>query len=81
VVDALGRATAKAHSDADADAAVVKFQTEDAVWHAVGGREDEFVDWVVDFAHTYAVQARTDHQLFVEAFRSGQVPGVPATGT
>jgi uncharacterized protein (DUF2252 family) len=83
VVDALGRATAKAHcvGDSDADVAVVKFQTEDAVSHAVGGREDEFVDWVVDFAHTYAVQARTDHQLFVEAFRSGQVPGVSATGT
>ena len=45
----------------------------------VGGREDEFVDWVVDFAHTYAAQARADHELFVEAFRGGQVPGVAAT--
>jgi uncharacterized protein (DUF2252 family) len=82
VVDALGRATAKAHcvGDSDADVTVVEFQTEDAVSHAVGGREDAFVDWVVDFAHTYAAQARTDHQLFVEAFRSGQVPGVSATG-
>ena len=37
---------------------LVEFQTEDAVSHAVGGREDEFVDWVVDFAHSYAAQAR-----------------------
>ena len=34
---------------------------------------------MVDFAHTYAAQARADHELFVEAFRSGQVPGVTAT--
>ena len=81
VVDALGRATAKAHcvGDSDADVTVVEFQTEDAVSNVVGGREDEFVDWVVDFAHTYAAQARADHDLFVEAFRSGQVPGVAAT--
>jgi hypothetical protein len=81
VVDALGRATAKAHcvGDSDADVTVVEFQTEDAVSNVVGGREDEFVDWVVDFAHTYAAQARTDHDLFVEAFRGGQVPGVSAT--
>jgi uncharacterized protein (DUF2252 family) len=81
VVDALGRATAKAHcvGDSDADVTVVEFQTEDAVSNVVGGREDEFVDWVVDFAHTYAAQVRDDHDLFVEAFRSGQVPGVAAT--
>jgi len=58
---------------------VVEFQTEDAVSNVVGGREDEFVDWVVDFAHTYAAQVRDDHDLFVEAFRSGHVPGVAAT--
>jgi uncharacterized protein (DUF2252 family) len=81
VVDALGRATAKAHcvGDSDADVSVVEFQTEDAVSNVVGGREDEFVDWVVDFAHTYAAQVRDDHNLFVEAFRSGQMPGVAAT--
>src|SRR6185503_18218332 len=44
VVDALGRATAKAHcvGDSDADVIVVEFQTEDAVSNVVGGREDEF---------------------------------------
>ena len=34
---------------------------------------------MVDFALAYAAQARADHALFVEAFRSGQVPGVAAT--
>jgi len=34
---------------------------------------------MTDFAHTYAAQVRDDHDLFVEAFRSGQVPGVAAT--
>ena len=80
MVDALGRATAKAHcvGDSDADVTVVEFQTEDAVSNVVGGREDEFVDWVVDFAHTYAAQARTDHDLFVEAFR--ERPGARGVG-
>jgi uncharacterized protein (DUF2252 family) len=74
----LGQATAKVHcvADADADHSLVPFQTEDAICEVVAGREDEFVDWVVDFAHSYAAQVRTDHALFVEAFRAGAVPGV-----
>jgi len=81
VVDALGRATAKVHcvGDSDADVTVVDFQTEDAVMAAVGAREKEFVAWVVEFAHTYAGQVRTDHSLFVEAFRNGRIPGVTST--
>ena len=43
------------------------------------GREDEFAEWVVEFAHSYAATVRTDHALFVEAFRAGQVPGVAST--
>jgi uncharacterized protein (DUF2252 family) len=78
VVAYLGQATAKVHcvADADADHSLVPFQTEDAICEVVAGREDEFVDWVVDFAHGYAAQVRTDHALFVEAFRTGAVPGV-----
>ena len=78
VIAYLGQATAKVHcvADADADHSLVPFQTEDAICEVVAGREDEFVDWVVDFAHTYAAQVRTDHRLFVEAFRAGAVPGV-----
>ena len=45
----------------------------------VAGREDEFVAWVVEFAHEYAAQVRADHALFVEAFRSGAIPGVAST--
>ncbi len=73
VVADLGRATAKAHcvADSDADHSLVPFQTEEAITAVVAGREEEFTDWVVEFAHTYAAQVRTDHALFVEAFRSG----------
>jgi uncharacterized protein (DUF2252 family) len=81
VVEYLGRATAKVHcvADSDADHSLVPFQTEEAIAGAVAGREDEFVDWVVAFAHTYAARVRADHALFVEAFRSGAIPGVAAS--
>ena len=81
VVEYLGRATAKVHcvADADADHSLVPFQTEDAIAQVVRGREDEFVDWVVEFAHSYAAQVRTDHALFVEAFRGGAIPGVASS--
>jgi uncharacterized protein (DUF2252 family) len=82
VVDYLGRATAKVHSvaDADADGSIVPFQTEDAITAALRGREGAFADWVVDFAHDYAAQVRKDHALFVDAFRGGAIPGVTASG-
>ena len=82
VVEFLGRATAKVHcvADSDADHSLVDFQTEDAIAAVVRGREDEFVAWVVEFAHTYAAQVRTDHALFVDAFRGGRIPGVSASG-
>ncbi len=81
VVEYLGRATAKVHcvADADADHSLVPFQTEDAIAHVVAGREDEFVEWVTAFAHSYAAQVRADHALFVEAFRGGAIPGVSAS--
>jgi uncharacterized protein (DUF2252 family) len=81
VVDALGRATAKVHcvADSDADDSLVPFQTEDAIMQVVSGREEEFVAWVVEFAHDYAAQVRTDHALFVDAFRGGRMPGVTAS--
>ena len=81
VVDYLGRATAKVHcvADSDADHSLVSFQTEDAIADVVDGREDEFVEWVIEFAHYYAATARADHALFVEAFRGGAIPGVAAS--
>ncbi len=81
VVDALGRATAKVHSvaDADADGSIVPFQSEDAIAAALRGRTDEFADWVIAFAHEYATRVRADHALFVDAFRSGAIRGVTAS--
>jgi len=81
VVEYLGRATAKVHcvADADADHSLVPFQTEDAIAQVVRGREHEFADWVVEFAHSYAARVRTDHALFVEAFRGGAIPGVASS--
>ncbi len=78
VVTDLGRATAKIHcvADADADHALVDFRVEEAVAARTAGAEDAFVEWVVEFAHDYARTVRADHALFVEAFRSGRVPGV-----
>ncbi len=82
VVEYLGRATAKIHcvSDSDADHSLVDFQTEEAILRVVDGRDDEFVDWVTAFAHDYAAQVRTDHALFVDAFREGRIPGVASSG-
>ena len=81
VVDHLGRATAKVHcvADTDADHSLVPFQTEEAISRVVTGREEEFVAWVVEFAHDYAAQVRADHALFVDAFRHGLIPGVAAS--
>jgi uncharacterized protein (DUF2252 family) len=76
----LGEATAKVHcvSDAGSDQALVDFQTEEAIMHVVDGRESEFADDLVAFGRTYGEQARDDHRLFVDAFRNGRIPGVPA---
>ena len=30
----------------------------------------------VAFAHGYGIQARQDHQLFVDLFRNGRIPGL-----
>jgi uncharacterized protein (DUF2252 family) len=76
VLEQLGRATAKVHcvSDADDDSTpLVGFQTEDAVSQAVRGREAELVGDVVDFSHAYATRVRSDHALFVDAFRAGRL--------
>jgi hypothetical protein len=66
-------------ADSDADHSLVPFQTEEAIAEVVAGREDEFVGWVVEFAHDYAARVREDHALFVDAFRHGRIPGVAAS--
>jgi uncharacterized protein (DUF2252 family) len=81
VVQDLGRATAKVHcaSDADSDQDLVDFQTEEAIVAVVDGRRKEFVADLTDFAVDYAKRTRTDHALFVDAFREGRIGGVSAT--
>jgi uncharacterized protein (DUF2252 family) len=76
----LGHATAKVHcvSDAGSDQTLVDFQTEEAIMNVVDGRESEFADDLVAFGRAYGEQARDDHRLFVDAFRNGRIPGVPA---
>ncbi len=79
VMDQLGRATAKVHCVSDADdesTPLVDFQTEEAIAAVVEGREDDLVADVVAFGLEHGHRAREDHQLFVDAFRSGRLPGV-----
>ena len=80
VVELLGRATAKIHcaSDEDSDQDLVDFQVEQAISASLEGRREEFADHLVGFAVAYAERVRSDHALFVDAFRSGQI-GVAAT--
>jgi uncharacterized protein (DUF2252 family) len=81
VLEQLGRATAKVHcvGDADSDHTLVPFQMEDAITTMIGGRRDDFVADVVDFAHAYAARTQEDHRMFVEAFRDGRIPGIAST--
>lgn len=76
----LGRATAKIHcaTDQDGDHDLVPFRTETAIMDVVDGREDEFIEDIVDFAEDYAATVRRDRALFVDAFREGKIPAVPA---
>ena len=82
VLGQLGRAVAKIHCVSDVDDAqtpLVDFQVEDAVSDVVRGREDEFVADLTAFATEYAERVRSDHALFVDAFRNGQVEGARAS--
>ena len=81
VVKALGQATAKVHcaSDEDSDQDLVDFQTEEAICTVLEGRRREFVADLTDFAIQYADTVRTDHALFVDAFREGRIGGVSST--
>jgi len=78
VVGYLGRATARMHSVADDESShdLVAFSTEEAIVAAVDKDQDGFVGMLVDFAHSYGARARADHQLFVDLFRNGRLPGL-----
>ena len=80
LLEYLGQATAKVHcvSDAGSEQTLVEFQTEEAILAAVDGREQDFAEDLVAFGRAYGDLARDDHRRFVDAFRNGRVPGVPA---
>jgi uncharacterized protein (DUF2252 family) len=78
ILDYLGRATAKVHcvADKDSDPTLVGFQTEDEIIEAVAANEEEFVEEMVEFGAHYSEVVLSDHRLFVDAFRNGQIPGL-----
>jgi uncharacterized protein (DUF2252 family) len=78
VLTDLGRAVARMHSVADDESShdLVDYSTEESIVAVVDGDADGFVDYLVDFAHAYGTRAREDHQLFVDLFRNGRLPGI-----
>jgi uncharacterized protein (DUF2252 family) len=78
VVGDLGRAVARMHSVADDESShdLVDFSTEEAIVAVVDRDESDFVPHLVEFAHAYGVRARQDHQIFVDLFRNGRLPGI-----
>jgi uncharacterized protein (DUF2252 family) len=78
VLTDLGRAVARMHSVADDESShdLVDYSTEEAIVAAVDADAEGFVRYLVDFAHAYGIRARADHQLFVDLFRNGRLPGI-----
>ncbi|MFE0646142.1 DUF2252 domain-containing protein [Streptomyces sp. NPDC058877] len=74
----LGRATATMHAAADDSSghSLVPFSTERAIDAAIATDEEGFSELLVDFAHAYGARARADHQIFVDLFRNGRIPGL-----
>ncbi|MFE2009662.1 DUF2252 domain-containing protein [Streptomyces sp. NPDC059491] len=74
----LGRATATMHAAADDSSghSLVPFSTERAIDAAIAADEEGFAELLVDFAHTYGARARADHQIFVDLYRNGRIPGL-----
>jgi uncharacterized protein (DUF2252 family) len=78
VIGDLGRAVARMHSVADDESShdLVDFSTEEEIVAVVDKDETGFVAHLVDFAHSYGLRARQDHQIFVDLFRNGRLPGL-----
>ncbi|MFI8766084.1 DUF2252 domain-containing protein [Streptomyces sp. R-07] len=74
----LGRATATMHAAADDSSghSLVPFSTERAIDAAIAADEEGFAELLVGFAHAYGARARADHQIFVDLFRNGRIPGL-----
>ncbi|GAB7183721.1 DUF2252 domain-containing protein [Kitasatospora sp. Ki12] len=79
VTEYLGRATATMHAAADESSSghtLVPFSTEHVIHQAISRDTKGFTAMLVDFAHAYGAQARADHQLFVDLYRNGRIPGL-----
>jgi uncharacterized protein (DUF2252 family) len=78
VVASLALATARMHSVADDESThdLVDYSTEAEIVQAVDKDEEGFVRMLVDFGHEYGARARSDHQIFVDLFRNGRIPGL-----
>ncbi|MFF9342045.1 DUF2252 domain-containing protein [Streptomyces sp. NPDC014773] len=74
----LGRATATMHAAADESSghSLVPFSTEQAIDAVIAADEEGFAELLVEFAHAYGARARADHQIFVDLFRNGRIPGL-----
>ncbi|MER7167639.1 DUF2252 domain-containing protein [Micromonospora sp. NPDC000207] len=74
----LGRAVARMHSVADDESShdLVDYSTEEAITAAVESDHAGFVGHLVEFGQAYGLRAREDHQLFVDLFRNGRLPGI-----
>ena len=47
-----------------------------AIDAAITRDEDGFAAGLVEFAHSCGAHARADHQIFVDLFRNGRIPGL-----
>jgi uncharacterized protein (DUF2252 family) len=71
----LGQATAKIHCVSDEGSAeeLVDFETEEAIEAVI---DDNLPSELAEFGAEYGEQVREDHRMFVDAFRSGEIPGL-----
>ena len=78
VVENLGKCIAKIHccSDDDSDQTLIDYSIEAVINAVLDGREAEYVEYMTAFGEQYAKQVRADHNLFVDAFRNHQIPGL-----
>ncbi|CAF0985989.1 unnamed protein product [Adineta ricciae] len=88
VVEYLGQATAKIHCVADADCintpksvaclpfSIIPQHTEKTIRDAIRGRDNEFIDEMVEFGMVYGVLVQRDHKLFFDIIRNKQFPGI-----
>jgi uncharacterized protein (DUF2252 family) len=78
VLGYLGQATAKIHSvsDEESEQNLVSTSVEHAIHEAIGGREEDFVQTMVNFGQQYGAIVRNDYRLFVDAFRNHQIMGL-----